>query len=54
MFKKEDLAILDKLNLEVKPIAVGLLNEIPDGIEKLDYPLSLCEMPRRAREVGPF
>ena len=54
MFKKEDLAILDKLNLEVKPVAVGFLNEAPEGIEKEDYPYSLCEMPRRAREVGPF
>lgn len=52
--KEEDFAILDKLNLPVKPVVMGFLTEEPEGLEKEEYPLSLCEMPKRAREIGPF
>ena len=51
---EQDLAILNKLNLPVKPVALGLFLKQPEGIDRLDENMPCCKMFKRAREGGPF
>ena len=53
-FSKEDLDLFEKLDFPQKPVAVSLLREKPEGVERLDEKIRLCEMVRRAREREPF
>lgn len=54
IISKEDMAIIEKLDCPQKPVAVGLKLEIPDGIERLDENIRVCDMVKRARERAPF
>lgn len=51
---RKDFAILDKLDLPVKPITVGFFFQPPEGIEKLDKEERFCVMLQIARERSPF
>lgn len=51
---QKDLAILDKFNFNVKPVAVGFLIEKPDGVDKLDEKMTLCQMLKRAQTGSSF
>lgn len=51
---EQDLAILNKLDLPVKPVALGLFLKQPEGIDRLDENMQCCKMFKRARERGPF
>lgn len=53
-FSEQDLALLSKLNLPVKPVAVGLFVKQPDGVDRLDENMYFCKMFKRARERSPF
>jgi uncharacterized protein (DUF169 family) len=54
VISKQELAILDKLELPVKPVALGLFLKQPEGIDRLDEKMQCCKMFRRARERDPF
>ncbi len=49
-----DLSIFNKFNFKMKPVGIKFLLFKPDGIEKLDKNLSICEMIREAQESTPF
>jgi uncharacterized protein (DUF169 family) len=49
-----DLSIFDKFNFKMKPVGIKFLLFKPDGIEKLDKNLSICEMIREAQGSDPF
>ena len=52
---KESFAILDKLELPVKPVAVGFFQyKPPEGVPKSKGKVRFCEMPKIARDQGPF
>ena len=51
---QRDLSIFSKFKFEREPIGVKFLLMKPDGIEKLDKNLALCEMIREAQEASPF
>lgn len=46
-----DLSILDKFEFEAKPVGVNFLHDKPEGIDKLDKKLALCEMVKEARKT---
>ena len=50
----KDYAILDKLDLERKPVGVKFLPVKPDGIMRLEKDLNFCEMLKEAQENIPF
>jgi uncharacterized protein (DUF169 family) len=52
--KPRDYSILDKLNLERKPVGVKLLPVKPEGIQRIDKRLSFCEMFKEAQTSRPF
>jgi len=52
--KPRDYSILDKLNLERKPVGVKLLPVKPEGIQRIDKRLSFCEMFKEAQTSPPF
>jgi uncharacterized protein (DUF169 family) len=47
-----DLSIFDKFEFEKQPVGVKFLFNKPEGIERLDKRLALCEMPKEARQRG--
>jgi uncharacterized protein (DUF169 family) len=49
-----DYSILDKLNLERKPVGVKFLSIKPKGIARIDKSLSFCEMFKEAQTSRPF
>jgi uncharacterized protein (DUF169 family) len=50
-----DLSVYSKFKFENPPVAVNYFFHKPEGIEKLDKPLGLCEMVKEAQERGaPF
>lgn len=52
---KTDLSIYQQLKLERTPVAVNYSLHKPEGIEKLDKQLGLCEMVKEAQQRGkPF
>ena len=51
---KKDLAILNKLHLDVKPVAVKFLIKQPDMVERLGEKMALCEMLKKAQEGNAF
>lgn len=51
----QDLSVFKKLNLKTEPVGVKFLYREPEGIEKLDKNMAICEMIREACERGtPF
>jgi uncharacterized protein (DUF169 family) len=52
---KTDLSIFRKFNFEKSPVGVNYLAKRPEGIEKLDKTMAICEMIKEAQERGtPF
>jgi len=51
---KNDLAILDKFEFDVPPVGVKFMVKRPDGIERLNENMALCEMLKRAQEGNVF
>ena len=51
---KKDLAILDKLHFDVKPVGVKFLVKRPEMVERLGENMALCEMLRKAQEGSAF
>jgi uncharacterized protein (DUF169 family) len=50
-----DLSIYSKFKFERPPVGVNYFFHKPEGIEKLDKPLGLCEMAKEAQQRGtPF
>jgi uncharacterized protein (DUF169 family) len=47
-----DLSIYNKLNFERTPVGVTYFFHKPEGIEKLDKPVGLCEMAKEAQRRG--
>lgn len=50
----KDYAILEKFDFEIPPVGVKFLPKRPDGMERLDESLALCEMLKRAQAGYPF
>ncbi len=50
----EDLAILEKLELDIRPVGVKYLVRPPDSAGRLDQRIALCEMLKRAQEGDCF
>jgi uncharacterized protein (DUF169 family) len=51
---KTDLAILDKFDFDVPPVAVKFRAKRPDRVERLNEPMAFCEMLKRAQEGDAF
>ncbi len=51
---KTDLAILDKFDFDVQPVGVKFFAKQPDSVERLNKPMALCEMLKRAQEGDGF
>jgi uncharacterized protein (DUF169 family) len=51
---QQDLSIFKKFNFERPPVGIKFLPNKPDGIEKLDKILDLCEMLPEAQEGNAF
>jgi uncharacterized protein (DUF169 family) len=49
-----DYSVLDKFNLERKPVGVKFLITRPEGIKKLGRELNFCEMLKEAQENDAF
>lgn len=52
--KQRDYSIFDKFNFERKPVGVNYSLKKPDGIERLDKSLALCELFKEAQTSNPF
>ena len=51
---KTDLAILTKFDFNAPPVGVKFLAKRPDRVERLNEPMALCEMLKRAQEGDVF
>jgi uncharacterized protein (DUF169 family) len=49
-----DYSVLDKFDLERKPVGVKFIIEKPEGIKHIDKELNMCEMLKEAQENGAF
>jgi uncharacterized protein (DUF169 family) len=49
-----DYSVFDKFNFERKPVGVKFVIIRPEGIERLDKELNLCEMLKEAQTGSPF
>jgi uncharacterized protein (DUF169 family) len=49
-----DYSVFDKFNFERKPVGIKFLLNKPEGIDRLDKELALCEMFKEAQERSPF
>jgi len=49
-----DLSILNKLELEKKPVGIKFLFNKPEGVRRLDKNLAFCLMPEEAQNSGAF
>jgi len=52
--KLRDFSVLDKFNLERKPVGVKFMIEKPEGIKRIDKDLNMCEMLKEAQENDAF
>jgi uncharacterized protein (DUF169 family) len=52
--KPRDYSVFDKFNFERKPVGVKFVITKPEGIERLDKELNLCEMLKEAQTSSPF
>jgi uncharacterized protein (DUF169 family) len=51
---QEDLAVFERLGLEIRPVGIKYLVRPPEQIEALNQKMALCEMLRRAQEGEVF
>jgi uncharacterized protein (DUF169 family) len=51
---KEDLAILDKFEFDIQPVAVKFSVKRPDLVDRLDENMAFCEMLKKAQEGNVF
>jgi uncharacterized protein (DUF169 family) len=51
---QQELGILKKLNLGIRPVIVGFLTKRPEGLERLEGTMTFCQMLKRAQEGPPF
>lgn len=51
---KENVAILKKFTFDVPPVGVKFMVKRPDGMERLNEKMALCEMLRKAQEGNAF
>lgn len=51
---KQDLAVLDRFDFDVRPVAVKFAATRPGQVNRLDENLALCEMLKRAQEGKAF
>lgn len=51
---REDLAILDKFDFDVQPVAVKFSVKRPDLVDRLGEKMAFCEMLKRAQEGNIF
>jgi len=51
---KHDLAVLERFDFEVRPVAVKFAAKRPSQVDRLDENLALCEMLKRAQEGKTF
>lgn len=51
---KRDLSIFKKFNFERPPVAVKYMMKKPDGINRINRPIALCEMLSEAQKGIPF
>jgi uncharacterized protein (DUF169 family) len=49
-----DYAAFERLKLERKPVGVKFLATRPEGIDRINIRVSLCEMFKEAQETSPF
>ena len=54
MVGKDDLAILEKLELEIEPVGVKYLTGAPKDISQLEGKTTLCDMLRKAQQGESF
>ena len=52
--ERRDLSIFKEFNFEMPPVGIKFLLYKPKGIDKLQKPLSMCEMLREAQTSEPF
>jgi uncharacterized protein (DUF169 family) len=53
--RQTDFSIYEKFDFEYKPVGIKFLMSRPEGIEKLDKTMALCEMVSEAQQRGiPF
>lgn len=52
--KMRDFSVLDKFQLERKPVGVKFMIERPEGIKRIDKELNMCEMLKEAQENNAF
>jgi uncharacterized protein (DUF169 family) len=50
----ENLKVFEKFEFEVQPVGVKFLTKKPDGTERLDETMALCEMLKRAQDGHMF
>jgi uncharacterized protein (DUF169 family) len=53
-FTKQNFAILDKFDFDVKPVVVKFLVKQPNMVERLTENIAFCEMLKRAQEGDAF
>jgi uncharacterized protein (DUF169 family) len=51
---KNELAILEKLELEIQPVGVKYLTKVPQNLSKLEQKMTLCEMLKKAQGGNAF
>ncbi len=51
---KKDFAILDKFDFDVSPVGVKFMVKQPDGVERLNGNMTLCEMLKNAQDGNVF
>jgi uncharacterized protein (DUF169 family) len=49
-----DLAILENLEMEIQPVGIKYLTKPPEGLERLDKKMTLCEMLKEAQSGKAF
>jgi uncharacterized protein (DUF169 family) len=52
--KIRDFSIFQKFNFERKPVGIKFLLNKPEGLEKLDKSMAICQMFREAQDREPF
>jgi len=51
---RHDFSIFEKFNFERKPVGIKFLLNKPNGIEKIDKKMAICQMFREAQDREPF
>jgi uncharacterized protein (DUF169 family) len=51
---RKDYSVFDKFNFEHKPVGIKFLLNRPEGLEKLQESMPICQMFREAQDRSPF